>query len=45
MMMSAPLYGKYAEDVLAKQMDPLVLKEIREIEAKRISAIHDIWNC
>ncbi len=35
MMMSAPLYGKYAEDVLAKQMDPLVLKEIREIEAKK----------
>lgn len=35
MMMSAPAYGKYAEDVLAKQMDPAVLKEVREIEAKK----------
>ena len=35
MMMSAPAYGKYAEDVLAKQMDPVVLKEVREIESKK----------
>ncbi|MSP85269.1 MAG: alpha/beta fold hydrolase [Flavobacteriaceae bacterium] len=35
MMSSAPLYGKYAEDILSKQMKPEVLKEIREIEAKK----------
>jgi proline iminopeptidase len=34
MMASCPEYGKYADEVLAKQMDPVVLKEIREIEAK-----------
>lgn len=34
MMASATEYGKYAEDVLAKQMDPAVLAEIRAIEAK-----------
>ena len=34
MMASAPEYDKYAEDVLAKQMDPAVLKEIQNIEAK-----------
>ena len=35
MMSSAPLYGKYAEDVLSKQMKPEVLKEIRDLEAKK----------
>lgn len=35
MMSSAPDYGKYAEDVLAKQMDPKVLDTIRSIEAKK----------
>lgn len=35
MMASCPDYGKYAEDVLAKQMDPNVLKEIRELEYKK----------
>lgn len=35
MMSSAPDYGKYAEDVLSKQFKPEVLKEIREIEAKK----------
>jgi len=35
MMMSVPDYGKYAEDVLAKQMKPEVLKEIRQIEARK----------
>jgi len=35
MVASAPEYGKYAEDVLAKQMDPKVLAEIRGIEAKK----------
>ncbi|MBL0339841.1 MAG: proline iminopeptidase-family hydrolase [Bacteroidetes bacterium] len=35
MMSSAPAYGKYADEVLAKQMDPSVLAEIREIEAKK----------
>lgn len=34
MMSSAPLYGKYAEEVLAKQMDPKVLDTIRTLEAK-----------
>jgi proline iminopeptidase len=35
MMASAPDYGKYADEVLAKQMDPTVLAEIRAIEAKK----------
>ncbi|MCG2611433.1 proline iminopeptidase-family hydrolase [Flavobacterium sp. SM15] len=35
MMSDAPAYGKYADEVLAKQMDPEVLKQIREIEAKK----------
>src|SRR5215217_1626158 len=35
MVASAPEYGKYAEEVLAKQMDPSVLAEIRTIEAKK----------
>jgi len=35
MMMSCPAYGKYAQDVLAKQMKPDVLAEIRQIEAKK----------
>ena len=34
MMSSCPAYGKYAEDVLAKQMDPKVLDTVRAIEAK-----------
>lgn len=34
MMASAPDYGKYAEEVLAKQMDPKVLQEVRALEAK-----------
>lgn len=34
MMSSCPDYGKYAENVLAKQMDPKVLAEIRALEAK-----------
>ena len=35
MMASAPEYGKYADDVLAKQMKPAVLAEVRAIEAKK----------
>jgi proline iminopeptidase len=35
MMASCPDYGKYAQEVLAKQMDPKVLAEIRAIEAKK----------
>lgn len=35
MMMSCPAYGKYAQDVLAKQMKPEVLAEIRKIEAAK----------
>ncbi len=34
MMASAPDYGKYAENVLAKQMDPKVLDTIRALEAR-----------
>lgn len=35
MMASAPEYGKYAEEVLSKQMPPQVLNEIRDLEAKK----------
>ena len=35
MMMSVPDYGRYAENVLAKQMKPEVLREIRQIEARQ----------
>lgn len=35
MMASAPEYGKYAAEVLSKQMDPSVLAEIKAIEAKK----------
>ncbi len=35
MVASAPEYGKYADEVLAKQMDPETLKEIRALEAKK----------
>ena len=34
MMASVPAYGKYAVDVLAKQMDPAVLDTIRMIESR-----------
>lgn len=34
MMASAPEYGRYAEEVLSKQMKPEVLAEIRAIEAR-----------
>jgi len=34
MVASCPDYGKYADEVLAKQMDPKVLAEINNIEAK-----------
>jgi proline iminopeptidase len=35
MMASAPDYGKYADEVLGKQMDPAVLNEIKTLEAKK----------
>ena len=35
MVASAPEYGKYAQEVLAKQMNPKILAEIRAIEAKK----------
>jgi proline iminopeptidase len=35
MMSSAPAYGKYAETVLAGQMDPEVLAQVRKIEAAK----------
>lgn len=34
MMASCPLYGKYADDVLAKQMDPVILDSIKTMEKK-----------
>lgn len=34
MMMSIPDYNRYAADVLAKQMDPAVVREIKDIEAR-----------
>ena len=34
MMMSIPDYNRYANDVLAKEMDPSVVKEIKDIEKK-----------
>ena len=34
MMASCPEYGKYADEVLAKQMDPKVLAEVKGLEAK-----------
>jgi proline iminopeptidase len=35
MMASAPDYGKYADEVLAKQMNPEILRQIRSLEAKK----------
>ncbi len=35
MVASCPDYGKYADEVLSKQMDSKVLAEIRDIEAKK----------
>jgi len=35
MVASAPEYGKYADEVLSKQMKPEVLAEIRALEAKK----------
>jgi len=35
MMASCPAYGEYAQKVLAPQMDPAVLAEIRSLEAKK----------
>ena len=35
MVSSAPEYGKYAEEVLGKQMKPEVLAELKAIEAKK----------
>lgn len=35
MMASAPAYGRYAQEVLAKQMDAAVLAEVRTIEANK----------
>ncbi|MBJ6144139.1 proline iminopeptidase-family hydrolase [Hymenobacter sp. BT559] len=35
MMMSCPAYGRYADEVLANQLKPEVLAEIRQIEARK----------
>ncbi|MBC7861710.1 MAG: proline iminopeptidase-family hydrolase, partial [Bacteroidia bacterium] len=35
MMSSCPEYGKYADDVLAKQMNPIALDSIQKLEAKK----------
>lgn len=34
MMMSIPDYNRYADEVLAKGMDPAVVKEVKELEAR-----------
>ena len=34
MMASCPKYGAYADNVLAKQLDPKVLKEVQDLEAQ-----------
>ncbi len=34
MMASCPKYGEYADNVLAKQMDPAVVQEVQTLEAK-----------
>jgi proline iminopeptidase len=38
MMSSAPDYGKYADSVLAKQMDPKVLDTIHQLEARKATS-------
>jgi proline iminopeptidase len=43
MMISCPDYGKYANEVLAKQLDLKVLARIRAIEAKGILLTPNIW--
>jgi proline iminopeptidase len=35
MVASAPEYGKYSEEVLAKQMDPKIVKEIKDLERNK----------
>ena len=35
MMMSIPDYNRYADEVLAKQMDPAVVAEIKDLERKK----------
>jgi proline iminopeptidase len=35
MMSSCPAYGKYAQEVLSKQFDPVILDSIRTIEANK----------
>ena len=46
MVASIPDYNKYAYDVLAKQMDPKVFAEIRDIEKKeKILKTHGMKNC
>ena len=34
MMSSCPKYGKYADEILAKQMKPEVVKEVKDLETK-----------
>jgi proline iminopeptidase len=34
MMMSSPAYGQYAEEILGPKLDPKILIEIKELEAK-----------
>lgn len=38
MMASAPDYGKYADSVLAKHIDPKVLHTLRELEARKATS-------
>jgi proline iminopeptidase len=37
MVASAPEYGKYADELLTKQMKPEILTEIRALDAKKIN--------
>jgi proline iminopeptidase len=43
MMSSVPDYGKYADEVLAKQMDQLVLKKLEIWKQKMILQIQNTW--
>ena len=42
MMASAPDYGRYANEVLAKQMKPEVLAEVRALEAALVSSLSSL---
>lgn len=45
MMSDAVAYDNYADEVLSKQMDPVILTKVRAIEAKKTIRIQNTWNC